>query len=367
MKLRFTLIQILVFSVVTFPLHAARIPFLVPVIEAAQGYVSRVRAPKHALVPDSAGVKQTRKNFELLFSGKEDPSTVRISTAPSEKDYTFGEKLLYLLTGSKPSSSSLSGTVISEGVITNAHGFFEEVPSLRNRILRLLGEEKRFYRPLVPVKIEQGLTLEGFSLEDEDLYYNRQDPSFQSTVHNVHTTRNIRAVFVSRHYVQNLRLEKDGTFFGVLDLYHDLALLKYNDDHAHTHVCQVAEATPSASKVRVRIYQYPAAHPLQKSSEEYAYFPCHQHPRCYIVSCEHLLGSCSPTHRCITLPGSSGSSLRDSENGEIIGIHTGGYARKRVSTDEDGKLKEKEEGNNFFTPLRRDTILEIDYKIYPLQ
>lgn len=57
------------------------------------------------------------------------------------------------------------------------------------------------------------------------------------------------------------------------------------------------------------------------------------------------------THQCVTLGGSSGSSLRRVGNGEIVGIHRGGI-----------------EGiYNFFIPLNEEIAQGINFQFYKEQ
>jgi|GEM_PF-3795417 len=53
------------------------------------------------------------------------------------------------------------------------------------------------------------------------------------------------------------------------------------------------------------------------------------------------------THQCITLQGSSGSSLRDIQSGKVVGVHTGGIVDQ----------------HNSFIPITELTIKQITEKI----
>ena len=120
----------------------------------------------HALVPDSYGMPQGLEAFKLLFAGQEDLKTVRIKTQVPQHQYTFREKATLFFTGQKAPVSYFSGTMTPHSVLTNGHGFIEEVPSVSNFILKIFKSEKRLYRILEPIEIEQGLTLRPFKAED---------------------------------------------------------------------------------------------------------------------------------------------------------------------------------------------------------
>lgn len=62
---------------------------------------------------------------------------------------------------------------------------------------------------------------------------------------------------------------------------------------------------------------------------------------------EELANFSTRTHQCVTLPGSSGSSLRDTQNDKVVGVHTGGL----------------EDNYNFFIPISEHPIKELSEKI----
>jgi hypothetical protein len=304
------------------------------------------------------------KILSFFFQDRKISATVRIAVAPSRDHYTLKETLKYLFFGREASSSFLSGTVTSHGVLTNAHGFFEEIPSFRNKFLNFIRSEKLYYRPLVPLKIEQGLTLKHFNSDNEDFYYRETDSNLEDTIHNIYTVKNIKSVLIAKPYIESQIPIKTGGYFGKTNPLYDLAIIKYEEGHNPLHICQITKEIPSSEIVKVKIYQYPSGHPLQKMSEEYAHFSCEKHPYCYTFLCEKR-SSCSTKHHCITLPGSSGSSLRDAKNGEIIGVHRGGYVHKTIKVNKEGVEEEIEEGHNTFVPLSESIIKNVNYQIYP--
>mgnify|MGYP003111262193 CR=1 FL=1 len=124
----------------------------------------------HAYVPNSSGIYQDRRHFSLLFSGDEDLSTVRIQAQVPKHQLTFREKLKLLFYPVRP-VSYLSGTMTEKGILTNGHGFIEEVPSVTNSLRKFFGLESLHYRVLEPIHIEQGVSLKKFEPANDNLYH----------------------------------------------------------------------------------------------------------------------------------------------------------------------------------------------------
>lgn len=294
--------------------------------------ISKPKALKQAYVPDSSGNPQHREAFFLHFAGQEDYSTVRIKTMLPFDQYTLREKVRFFLMSEEAPMTILSGTVTPHGILTNGHGFIEKVPSVSNSIREKIGIKTLDYRTLEPVIIEQGLTLKPFAPEDEDVYFNPyiSFPSFMHSVHAAYKKEDIQSVCIHPNYLQATKNGR-GWHEGELHQHADLALLKFNEGHIPAHICTVSdEPHPKDQKINVRIHQYPEGHPLQKSSEEFAHF------------------STKFTHQCVTLSGSSGSSLREIESNKIIGVHASSKPRKK----------------NYFIPYSSLVAEEITFKIF---
>jgi len=261
------------------------------------------------IVPRVDGRPQSAKDFEFLFTGQEDEASVRLSTRPYIKQYTFREKVRYAVEDKPAYASLLSGTVTSHGILTNGHGFVQEVPCIQNWFLEQFGSTNRYYRTLEPVIIEQGLTLNAFESKEEDSYFlpNSLPNVFEST-HATYGREDVESVSLMEGYLVSLRTKGNGWIYGKINSDKDVALIKIKKNEYPEKVCQIAEKLPSvdAPPHKVSIYQYPLGHPLQKKSFGYADF-------------------FYKTHYCVTLPGSSGSGIRDFDTKNLIGIHKSGH------------------------------------------
>lgn len=84
-------------------------------------------------------------------------------------------------------------------------------------------------------------------------------------------------------------------------------LIKVKKQFSWQDAVPITALSPTAYTIlKVRIYQYPLGHPLQKVSTEFADFR-------------------TGTHQSVTLPGSSGSALQNFQTTEIVGIYCVGY------------------------------------------
>lgn len=287
-------------------------------------------APRsQAFVPDSSGRPQALKDFQLLFHGKQDKATARISVVVPHKKYTLWERLKEFRTGI-PIVIMLSGTMTAHGFMTNAHGFVEEAPLLRNDILKWWGSSKRYYRFLEPEEIEQGLTTVHAEFDNTDFYYN--------SVHEIHWSllkekiktykkSDIERVFIHPSYLQ---AEKKGRWhFGTINNAYDLAVIKLKPKSIPEGIpLSSVSQKPQTGSISVDIHQYPNGHPLQKKASEQADFE-------------------TKTHQVLTLGGSSGASLRN-DRGQIVGIHAWGGRGS----------------HNGFIPINDDMIQRINKKVY---
>jgi hypothetical protein len=289
----------------------------------------------HRFVPDSSGKRQDKKAFKLLFAGQEDPSTVRITVRAPKSSYTLTEKLRYTFFNEKAPEAIVTGTITPHGILTNGHAFLEWVPSVTNRFLAFIGSENFHYRQVKPIAIEQGLTLTYFIADNDDQYY---DPrmSIPSSSYSLHTTykkKDVESVWIDPIYIQDTQKIRRWNY-GSLNSTGDLALIKLRDHHKHNpeHVASIIDLLPSGQgNSRVQIYQYPDGHPLQKMAEENADFVSH-------------------THQCVTLGGSSGSSLRDTTSKKIVGVHYAGITGL----------------HNFFIPFDETVAKRINFKLYDM-
>jgi len=270
------------------------------------------------IVPHSDGRPQGYEGFRFHFKGLEDSSAARVVARSSIRQYSWREKWAYFRRDEKPNLSVLSGTMTSHGVITNAHGFVEEVPCFQNDILNWLGKkgwfhsEKRYYRTLDPLRVEQGLTTEHFKSENANDYFDPDSlpDAVSLSAHAVYDSVDMDSVSLMQGYMVTLLQRRKGWFFGSINSEHDVALVKVKQNRYPEKVCQIADKLPHHNPSplhKVTIYQYPNGHPLQKRSFEFADFS-------------------KRTHQCVTLGGSSGSAIRDFVTGQMIGVHQGGNA-----------------------------------------
>lgn len=210
---------------------------------------------KQAFVPSYSGMPQGREKFKLLYAGNEEPTTARIITKFLKEQYTFREKVHYLLTG-KVNYMSITGTITLHGIITNAHGFIEEVPSVSNYIREKLGIHKRYYRQLEPVYIDQELTVQEFTAPNKDYYF---DTSYEEhlaayeVAHASYIKDEISFVKLSGNYIMKDSQRNNGWFYGDINSSADLALIKL-EKLIPSHVTQIAEHKPLQGTKRVHIY-----------------------------------------------------------------------------------------------------------------
>ena len=332
-KIRILLIQFVVFLTITSPVFSVG-----PNDEDSTSTVQTRPQPislqkDQRIVPHSDGVPQDFEGFRLLFKGEEDSTSVRLTTHSSLRQYTLREKMRYLIWGQKSFQSTLSGTMTSHGVMTNGHGFVEEVPCAYNWILENFNSKYRFYRTLEPVSVEQGLTTEQFKPDDQESYFqpNLLPDDVPTSTHTIYNSGDIESVSLMDGYVIPLRQRRNGWIYGSLNPKNDVALVKLKQNRYPEKVCQIADALPhNPSPLRkITIYQYPLGHPLQKKSFEFADFS-------------------KWTHQCVTLGGSSGSAVRDFDTEQMIGVHQGGN-----------------DLHNKFIPFSSPMISLLNMKVYP--
>jgi hypothetical protein len=327
-KLRVLLLQFVVFLTVISPVFSFDDMGL---LEDYSSPSTPTKTPPKAqsIVPRTDGSPQDTRAFEFLFKGQEDPAAVRVTTRPPLRQYTFTEKMKSLFLGEEPDYSTLSGTMTSHGVITNGHGFVEEVPCFTNWLRKICNSKNRLYRTLEPAIIEQGLTIEHFSSNDQTPYFDENFlPNVPTSTHAIYDSKDVKSVFLMEDYLVSSGQRTNGWIYGSLNSKHDVALIELEENRYPEKICQIAESLPSSDLHKVAIYQYPFGHPLQKKSVEFADFS-------------------KKTHQAVTFGGSSGSALRDFDSGFIIGVHKAG-------TD----------FHNLFIPLSLPMLTRLNIKIY---
>jgi hypothetical protein len=283
-KLKLLILQLTIVLVFTSPSYSSD--------NASELKDGRLR--REARVPNSSGRLQGDQDFTLLFSGTEDRATTRLLTAVPWQHYSIRERIRYLWSGQQPDVPHLTGTMTEHGILTNGHGFIGEAPCFENAILKRLRFQGRFFRIFHLVRAEQGVTLEYFPAQPSALYYQAKynsllDP-FIIPDFNIYRAEQVESVWAMQGYVHRRFSWRHQWFYGWLDHKHDVALVKLQNTPHPVFTAPICAQLPTLKHL-VSICQYPNGHLLQKRSTEYADFD-------------------KLTHQCVTLPGSSGSSLR---------------------------------------------------------